>query len=253
LALSLPVSLERMYENALDWEHLPWVHASSFASIDLIEEGAWGWRAHAVLADTGALVTIELCLDRSMRRWITRTLDGPGSGAEVWTNVAPMADNELHLVIDFFAPASSPEHAAQVLNYYSDLYQRLYDEDLALMVDRQAGLDHRRSPAQVHEPYAVGEIASVRNALPLAVEAFGSRWRIVDDNTGLVAHAERCPHRLGSLMDAQVTAGEITCPWHGYRFDLATGQCLTGDRCTLPTAPVVDETNGQVILLPPER
>ena len=42
----LPVSLERMYENALDWAHLPHVHRSSFSDIQLISSGGWGWRAH---------------------------------------------------------------------------------------------------------------------------------------------------------------------------------------------------------------
>ena len=42
---TLPVSLERMYENALDWEHLPHLHASSFSSLQCLDAGAWGWRA----------------------------------------------------------------------------------------------------------------------------------------------------------------------------------------------------------------
>ena len=41
----LPVSLERLYENALDWEHLPHLHQSSFASITCEAAGPWGWRA----------------------------------------------------------------------------------------------------------------------------------------------------------------------------------------------------------------
>ena len=32
----LPVSLVRMYENTLDWEHLPFVHDSSFSSIECL-------------------------------------------------------------------------------------------------------------------------------------------------------------------------------------------------------------------------
>ena len=46
----LPVSLERMYENTLDWEHLPFVHSSSFAAIECIEAGSWGWRAEVTSA-----------------------------------------------------------------------------------------------------------------------------------------------------------------------------------------------------------
>lgn len=48
----MPVSLARMYENALDWEHLPFLHSSSFKAINYLESGDWGWRAEVVLADT---------------------------------------------------------------------------------------------------------------------------------------------------------------------------------------------------------
>jgi nitrite reductase/ring-hydroxylating ferredoxin subunit len=41
-----------MYENALDWEHLPWLHQSSFSDIECIDAGDWGWRAKATLANT---------------------------------------------------------------------------------------------------------------------------------------------------------------------------------------------------------
>ena len=41
----LPVSLERMYENTLDWQHLPHLHSSSFTSLAIETAGAWGWRA----------------------------------------------------------------------------------------------------------------------------------------------------------------------------------------------------------------
>lgn len=40
-----------------------------------------------------------------------------------------------------------------------------------------------------------------------------------------IAHAARCPHALAPLRNAQPDAeGGLTCPWHGYRFSLATGQ-----------------------------
>lgn len=41
-----------------------------------------------------------------------------------------------------------------------------------------------------------------------------------------------CCHRGGPLGDGPVGDGEVTCPWHGWRFDLETGACLNspGDR-----------------------
>ena len=41
----MAVSLERMFENALDWEHLPHLHRSSFSTIECLDAGDWGWRA----------------------------------------------------------------------------------------------------------------------------------------------------------------------------------------------------------------
>jgi len=41
----MPVSLARMYENALDWQHLPHLHSRSFSTIDCLDSGQWGWRA----------------------------------------------------------------------------------------------------------------------------------------------------------------------------------------------------------------
>ena len=35
---------ERVWENVLDWEHLPWLHKTSFGYIELDEAGEWGWR-----------------------------------------------------------------------------------------------------------------------------------------------------------------------------------------------------------------
>ena len=38
---------------------------------------------------------------------------------------------------------------------------------------------------------------------------------------------DACPHRGASLWEGSVAGGEVTCPWHGARFSLATGahQC----------------------------
>ena len=36
-----------------------------------------------------------------------------------------------------------------------------------------------------------------------------------------------CPHRGGPLAEGFVDQNEVTCPWHGARFDLKTGACLS--------------------------
>lgn len=37
-----------------------------------------------------------------------------------------------------------------------------------------------------------------------------------------------CPHAGGPLAQGCVAGGIVTCPWHGWQFEIATGQhCLT--------------------------
>jgi nitrite reductase (NADH) small subunit len=36
-----------------------------------------------------------------------------------------------------------------------------------------------------------------------------------------------CIHRGGPLGDGPCTATTVTCPWHGWQFDLKSGDCLS--------------------------
>ena len=51
--------LERVWENVLDWEHLPHLHASSFNYIELDDGGEWGWRTWSDAEHAGH---VELCV-----------------------------------------------------------------------------------------------------------------------------------------------------------------------------------------------
>ncbi|MGH8012428.1 MAG: hypothetical protein ACREQ4_08015, partial [Candidatus Binataceae bacterium] len=128
----LPVNIERLYENAIDWEHLPYLHRSSFSRIECQAAGAWGFRARVWQArhEDQPPFVIELKLDRECRRWITKTLEGPGVGSEVWTHAFAMNDRRTDIVVDFFVPRLSADRAEARRESYMKLYARLYDEDV---------------------------------------------------------------------------------------------------------------------------
>jgi nitrite reductase (NADH) small subunit len=51
-----------------------------------------------------------------------------------------------------------------------------------------------------------------------------------------------CSHRQGPLADGLVGAGTVTCPFHGFRFDLRTGRAIGHDCPAIATYRVsVDE------------
>ena len=41
----------------------------------------------------------------------------------------------------------------------------------------------------------------------------------------VVATGGRCPHNRGPLHEGDIEGTTLTCPWHGYGFDLRTGAC----------------------------
>lgn len=240
---TLPVSLERMYENALDWEHLPFVHASSFRSIRCDAAGPWGWRA-SVESDRGDRSTIELRLDRTLRRWITRNLEGPNAGAEIWTHVFPLEPRRLDINVDFFVPNVDPGARERVGRAYAALYARLYDEDVAMMVERQRQLDARVDGTPAESSLDLGPRSTLE--LPREVTLGSKRYTIADVDGDLVAFPSLCPHQLGPLRASTLEDGVVTCAWHGYRFDVRSGECVSGQRCRFTQVPDVALVDGRV-------
>lgn len=237
----LPVSLERLYENALDWEHLPHLHRSAFCDIELLDADAARWRARVGVqpAERRSEIVLELRLERENRRWITSTLAGPGEGTEIWTHAFPVGARQVDIVVDFFVP-HVPRHAVEGVGaFYRDLYARLYDEDVRMMVERQARLDEGKRRAPGSSSVNLGALGALRPRLPLVVAVGAARFRIVEDGGDLLAHSIVCPHLLGPLADSAVADGAIECPWHGYRFALRTGENLNGRACRLARAPAV--------------
>jgi len=238
----LPVTLERLYENALDWEHLPHQHAASFSAIDCRDWGAWGWLA-AVVDTRGRRSVIELNLDRGCRRWITRTLSGHGAGAEIWTQAVPVAEGAgVEVLVDFFVPGVEESQRARVGRVYADLYARLYDEDAAMMVERQRQLDRRLERARDGERAL--DLGARRDlTLPRTVVLAGRGFVLAEIDGELRAFPAQCPHMLGPLDGAGIDGRVVTCPWHGDRFDVVSGDNLSGRACRLSHLPEVTVTD----------
>ncbi|QLC25176.1 Rieske (2Fe-2S) protein [Parasphingopyxis algicola] len=198
-------SLERMFENALDWEHLPHVHAHAFSSIALVEERASGWRANVGTPQGGELL-IDLELDRETGCWTTNSYAGEALIGRIVTHAEKTGPDSCRVGIAFLVPDPDSAQRDAFAGYYPALYAMLYDEDEAMMIARAGAVE--RGPA-----------------------ALGER-RMIELANGETEELPRyCPH-LGLPLDAEPdTDGTITCPWHGYRFDIVTGKCISGAAC----------------------
>ena len=223
---SVGASAERVWENVLDWEHLPWLHRGSFCGIERIESGSWGWRVRLELPPEGSnkRIAIELLIEPDASRYVARTTEGVGKGSEIWTKLIPVDDTRTDIEVEFHLPGVTAEQVDGLGAAYTALYTRLWDEDEAMMVRRSDQLA-RLAPAPAATRVELGSQDEVRARAPFLVEFGGRSYRVLVVDDALVAHASVCPHLLGPLEEAEVEGGLVTCPWHGYRFDVRSGAC----------------------------
>ncbi|MEV1293068.1 NifU family protein [Pseudonocardia sp. NPDC049635] len=77
---------------------------------------------------------------------------------------------------------------------------------------------------------------------PVEVDTPGGRASLVVVNVdnGLAAFRNACAHEGLPLDDAllDVTAGTLTCPWHGFCFDAGSGECLSAPGAQLERLPM---------------
>jgi nitrite reductase/ring-hydroxylating ferredoxin subunit len=71
----------------------------------------------------------------------------------------------------------------------------------------------------------VGSLSALRSGGNFAVTVAGRRVAVFRVDDAVVATQGRCPHAKGPIHEGDVTAGTLTCPWHGYTFSLSTGAC----------------------------
>jgi len=58
-----------------------------------------------------------------------------------------------------------------------------------------------------------------------------------------------CPHQGGPLGKGELAGPIVTCPWHGWQFDVRTGQNQLSATIRQPTLPV--RVEGDAILVDP--
>lgn len=232
----LAISMPRMMENALDWEHLPSLHASSFSDIRCLAAGAWGWLAQLELPPLGSGQTqvVSLRLDSAAHYWVSSVVSGLGQGVQVHTQAEVLNEKCIRVVVEFYFPVAPKDQQEQqgLLDYFCQQYATLYDEDFDMMEGRERALFDRRSQQQLliaatseQRSLELSKVSQLN--LPYKFELAGQAMVLRRCSDGeWVAHSALCPHLLGPLYGDCQEGDTLVCPWHGYRFDLRSAKNL---------------------------
>lgn len=84
-----------------------------------------------------------------------------------------------------------------------------------------------RRPERAGQLVTVGRAEELPEGRGATVElANGKELALYNVGGSLYCVENFCPHKGAPLADCPVYGDSVTCDWHGWRFDLRTGQCL---------------------------
>ena len=88
----------------------------------------------------------------------------------------------------------------------------------------------------------VFDFAALKPREPALVSVDGQDVILYRRGDEIFAIGNTCPHQGGSLCDGWVEGEIVTCPLHGWEYDLRSGACMTvpGERVTRFTVTVED-------------
>ena len=124
----------------------------------------------------------------------------------------------------------------------------------------QIGVDHRYAAAGTYKERTIeGWDKPVCNSAELAEGQMmlatikGQRVVVGKCSEGIVAFADRCTHKGGSLADGTLIRCAVQCPWHGSQFNVTNGRVITGPAEREIKTFVTHIKAGEVYVEPPKR
>lgn len=93
---------------------------------------------------------------------------------------------------------------------------------------QSSGFANFKKPRKQGEKITVGRVRDMPCGSGATVELpGGAELALYNVNGEFFAIENFCPHRGAPLADGHLCGHTVECDWHGWRFDVRTGQCLT--------------------------
>jgi nitrite reductase/ring-hydroxylating ferredoxin subunit len=83
----------------------------------------------------------------------------------------------------------------------------------------------------------------------MTVDVSGTPVAIFNVDGKYCATHNTCLHRQGPLGEGELDGNTVTCPWHGWQYDVTTGQCLTAPGQKVQTFEVKVEGDDLLVRL----
>ena len=109
---------------------------------------------------------------------------------------------------------------------------------------------NKRKPKREGKLVTVGTTSAVPEGRGATVELNnGGEVALFNSGGKFYAIENFCPHKGVPLADSRIYGRQVECELHGWRFDLATGECLKKGNCSIEAYEVVIEDDWIKILI----
>lgn len=99
-----------------------------------------------------------------------------------------------------------------------------------------------KKPGRQGRRVTVGRVEDVPQGRGATVELDdGTELALYNIGGEFYAIENFCPHKGAPLADGNLCGHTVECDWHGWRFDVRNGQCLTTQSASVETYEVVIE------------
>jgi nitrite reductase (NADH) small subunit len=77
----------------------------------------------------------------------------------------------------------------------------------------------------MNEMQRVGSLKELKEGKSLDVTLNGQKIAVFYIDDEVIATSGKCPHAGGPIQRGDLSGALVTCPWHGWTFDLNSGVC----------------------------
>lgn len=106
----------------------------------------------------------------------------------------------------------------------------------------EKALSLKKEPPRGVTPPEGFEVVLHREALEkgriIEIIVGGTAIAVANVDGTFCAVSNACPHADGPLGEGQLDGSVVTCPYHGWQFDVRDGRCLTNPHAPVKTYPV---------------
>ena len=96
----------------------------------------------------------------------------------------------------------------------------------------------------------VAGTADVADGAGIVATANGKEYAVFKTNGTFHVIDNACLHRGGPLGEGELDGDTVTCPWHGWQYNITTGACVTKDGIKVACYDVTVEGGDVKIALP---